>query len=244
MERESSDASNESSALKRWLPALTHSLAALAGAGVVLLVVANTIGLPPRRSPTAVPAKSPSIPKPPPQANPPGRPGEQVSLPKPKPPTQPQAPQPIQSGQEPLKLPPLPVVLQPAPENAKLQNQKPKRGSETNTKHVPGPRFSSPLLQALLAAEVGLTDRAIQLASEAVKADPSNPLAQLILWHLYERRMLEATTPEDADKWRNLASSALESALSVVEQKVHPHEAPTAKEQKEPSEPREPPPPN
>ncbi|MGC8833526.1 MAG: hypothetical protein ACP5R4_05675 [Armatimonadota bacterium] len=211
------------------------------------MVMANTIGLPPRRSPTAMPAKSPSIPKPLPHANPPGHPSEQVSLPKPKPPAQPQAPQSIQSGQEPLKLPPLPVMLQPASESAKPQNQKPKRGLETDTKHAPGPRFSSlpsPLLQALLAAEAGLTDRAIQLASEAVEADPSNPLAQLILWYLYERRMLEATTPEDADKWRNLASSALESALSMVEQKAHPHEAPIAKEQKEPSEPREPPPPN
>jgi hypothetical protein len=136
------------------------------------------------------------------------------------------------------------VILQPAPENAKPQNQKPKRSLETNAEHTPRPRFSSPLLQALLAAEVGLTDRAVQLALEAAEADRSDPLAQLMLWHLCERRMQEATTPEDADKWRNLASSALEKALSALEQKAHPREAPSAKEQQAPSEPREPSPPN
>ena len=244
MEREPLEPSNESSVLKKWLPALTHSLAALAGAGVVLLIVASTIGLPPRRGSNVAPEKRPSIPKSLTQVNPPSRPAEQANPPVSKPPAQTQAQQSTKSSQESLKLPPLPVILQPALEKAEPKNQKPKLGLETNAEHAPRPRFSSPLLQALLAAEVGLTDRAVQLALEAAEADRSDPLAQLMLWHLCERRMLEATTPEDADKWRNLASSALEKALSAVEQKAHPREAPSAKEQQAPSKPREPSPPN
>lgn len=244
MESEPPGPSNESSAFKRWLPALTHSLAALAGAGVALLIVASTIGLPPRRSSTVAPAKKPSIPKRLTQVSPQSRPAEQANPPVPKPPAQTQAPQSTKSSQEAFKLPPLPVLIQPAPENVEPQNQKPKRSLETNAGYASKPRFSSPLLQALLAAEVGLTDRAVQLALEAAEANRSDPMAQLLLWHLCERRMLEAATPEDADKWRNLASSALEKALSAVEQKLHPREAPSAKEQQTPSEPREPSPPN